>query len=390
MGAGGRISLALGLTEAQLDALAAGETPDSLAYSDGTTLIDARAVGGLRSSLPDYAHGNPGTVTTVSGALAFTDVAVVGSPVRPVGVSPDYGHHACVPGSTRTFTAPQCGLDAERDDVRYACVGYVVSNTTAEVASGSGLSVEVAVGAVPLTVTWLWGEPQSRAVIRKPTNGTLFADGVAAAGDIAVWAINAPPAVTVVPDSGYAFVCWEGNVPLGRAWDNPLALDAGVAYDLTPVLRLDEPAATRTWSGTGRWTDTARWSPAGNIPGPDDTVVISSGTCFVSNALAVASIQMTGGTLAVGTAGGVNPELAVAGDAALSGGTVNLGFGPRMTGHARLAVGGGLALSGSARLNVYGGPVDGPSPLPPAARSSTSAARWRSTGRRRFRFSATT
>ena len=357
MGAGGRISLALGLTEAQLDALAAGETPDALAYSDGAALIDARASGGCRIGAPGYAYGRPGTVTTVSGALAFTDVAVVGSPVRPDGVSPYYGHHACVPGSTRTFTAPQYGFDAERDGVRYACVGYVVSNATAEIASGSGLSVEVAVGAVPLTVTWLWGELQSRTVIRKPANGTLLADGVAAPGDIAVWASDAPPAVTVAPDSGYAFVCWEGNVPFGRAWDNPLVLDAGVAYDLTPVLRLDEAAATRTWSGTGRWTDAAKWSPAGNIPGPDDAVVIASGTCRVSNALAVASLQMTGGTLAVGAVGDVNPELAVAGDAALSGGTVNLGFGPLMTGHARLAAGGGLALSGTAKINVYGGPV---------------------------------
>ena len=355
-GGGGRISLALGLTQAQLDALAAGETPEGLSYEDSISLFAVDVRGGLKvAATPTY--GNPGTATTVRGALADTDVAVRGAPVLATGVSPAYGHFGYAAGTTATLTAPAYGYDPDDPDVRYPCVGYVVSNATTEVDSGAGTQVEFIVGADALSVTWLWGAPQPRTVVRKPANGALRVSGETLAGDAAFWTLGDLPAVSVVPDAGYAFVCWEGNVPFGQAFDNPLSLSVDSPVDIAPVLRLDEAAATRTWSGTGPWTDATKWSPAGNIPGPGDTVVVASGTCFVSNALAAAALQVTGGTLSVGTAGGVNPIFSVSGDAALSGGTVNLGFGPRMTGHARLAIGGGLALSGSAALNVYGGPV---------------------------------
>ena len=353
---GGRVSLALGLTPAQLDALAAGETPEGLSYEDSIGLFAVDVRGGMKEgATPTY--GSPGTVTTVRGALADTDILVRGAPVFATGVSPVYGHHGYASGMTATLTAPAYGYDPDDPDVRYPCVGYVVSNATTEVDSGAGTQVEFIVGSDDLSVTWLWGTPQPRTVVRKPANGALRASGETLAGDAVFWSLGDLPAVSIVPDASYAFVCWEGNVPFGQAFDNPLSLSVDSPVDIVPVLRLDEAAATRTWSGTGLWTDATKWSPAGNIPGPGDTVVVASGTCFVSNALAAAALQVTGGTLSVGTAGGVNPFVSVSGDAALSGGTVNLGFRPRMTGHARLAVGGDLALSGAAKLNVYGGPV---------------------------------
>ena len=356
MGAGGRVSLALGLTQAQLDALAAGETPEGLSYEDTIDLFAVDVRGGPRAG-QTISYGNPGTATTVRGALADTDIAVYGAPVLATGVSPAYGHYGYAAGATATLTAPAYGYDPDDPEVRYPCVGYVVSNATAEVDSGAGTQIEFIVGSDDLSVTWLWGVPQPRTVVRKPANGALRVNGETLAGDAVFWTLGDLPAVSVIPDAGSAFVCWEGNVPFGQAFDNPLSLSVEEPVDLTPILRLDEAAATRTWSGTGLWTDATKWSPAGNIPGPEDTVVIASGTCVVSNALAAAALQVTGGTLSIGTKGGVNPVLLVSGDAALSGGTVNLGFGPRMTGHARLAVGGGLSLSGAAKLNVFGGPV---------------------------------
>jgi hypothetical protein len=355
-GGGGRVSLALGLTQAQLDALAAGETPEGLSYDNSIGLFAVDVRGGMKeAATPTY--GSPGTVTTVRGALADTDILVRGAPVLATGVSPAYGYHGYATGTTATLTAPAYGYDPDDPDVRYPCVGYVVSNATTEVDSGAGTQVEFVVGSDALSVTWLWGTPQPRTVVRKPANGALRASGETLAGDAVFWSLGDLPAVSVVPDAGYAFVCWEGNVPFGQAFDNPLSLSVAAPVDIVPVLRPDEAAATRTWRGTGLWTDATKWSPAGNIPGPGDTVVVASGTCFVSNALAAAMLQVTGGTLSVGTAGGVNPFVSVSGDAALSGGTVNLGFRPRMTGHACLAVGGDLALSGAAKLNVYGGPV---------------------------------
>ena len=357
-GAGGRIALSIGLTSSQLDALAAGETPAGVDLADGIDLFATDVRGSYRSAAPAGYGSNGGTTATARGPMAFTTVAVQSGGALFRGVDPGYGFRSFAPGTTATFTAPEYGV-ADGGAIRHPCVGYIVSNATAAVTSGSGRTVEIPIGSDPLSVTWLWSEPEYLSIVRKPANGTLLADGATQDGDIVVWSAGELPAVSVTPGSGYAFVCWEGNIPLGKAWDNPLSLPSGVAYDLTPVLRLDEAATTRTWNGTGLWTDASKWSPAGNIPGPDDAVVVESGTCVVSNALAAASLRVAGGTLAVGRAGDVNPEVAVAGGAALSGGTLSLGSEPGMAGHGRLAVAGDLALSGTASLQVFGGPVAG-------------------------------
>ena len=358
-GAGGRVAVSVGLTAGQLDALAAGETPDGVELADGIEFFATDVRGSYRTSAPAIYGSNGGTTATARGPMAFTTVAVASSGLLVGDVAPGYGFRSFAPGSTATFSAPEYGYGAEGGLVRYRCLGHVVSNAAGVVASGAGRTVDVAIGSEPLSVTWLWSEPEHCNVVRKPANGTLLADGVAQGGDIVVWDTGDLPEVSVAPAAGYAFVCWLGNPPFGKAWDNPLALSPGTAHDLTPLLRLDEAAATRTWSATGLWTDASKWSPAGNIPGPADTVVIVSGSCVVSNALAAAVLRVTGGTLAVGGAGNVNPELAVAGDADLSGGTVSLGFEPGMAGHGRLAVAGDLALSGTASLQVFGGPVEG-------------------------------
>ena len=351
-GGGGRIAIVVGIDPADYSDLLSGLLPDD---AQMVSLDVAHTVAG--GAKLNGTQALSGTATTVRGALADTDIVIRGAPVLAIGVSPAYGHHGYASGTTATLTAPAFGYDPDTPDVRYPCVGYVVSNATTEVDSGAGTQVEFVVGSDDLSVTWLWGAPQPRTVVRKPADGALRVTGETLAGDAVFWSLGDMPAVTVVPDAGYAFVCWEGNVPFGLAFDNPLSLSVDSPVDIVPVLRLDEAATTRTWSGTGVWTDATKWSPAGNIPGSGDTVVISSGTCFVSNALAAAALQVAGGTLSVGTAGDVNPFVSISGDAALSGGTMNLGFGPRMAGHARLAVGGGLALSDSAALNVFGGPV---------------------------------
>ena len=369
MGAGGRVSLALGLTDAQLDALAAGEEPEGLTYTDAIDLFAVSVRGGERAGqTPTY--GNSGTATTVTGPLAYVNVTIGGSPVNALGVEPANGVEAYEGGTTQTFTAPEYGIDPADPSVRYACTGHVVSNALGEVSSGAGLSVDVAIANGPLSVTWFWGAAQKRVLVRKPANGSLTVNDVTVNGDAVTWTTGQMASIGAVPSEGYEFVCWEGNVPFGFATSNPLAAEIDEPLDITPVFRPVAEPTTRTWKANakGDWKAESNWEPAG-IPGAGDTLVVSSGTLTFSNALVAAGLQVSGGTVKVAAAGNVNGEVKITGDAALTGGTVELGYGstwweqngfkttPNMTGRVRLAVGGDLAISGAAQLAVHAGPI---------------------------------
>ena len=297
---------------------------------------------------------------------------VTGSPVGAIGVEPDVGAWTFAAGTTQTFSVPAFGVDPNDPAVRYACAGYVVSNALGEVAADAGSTVDVKMENGPISVTWLWNAAQKRALVRKPEHGRLLLDNVQQDGDAEQWTVSQTVAVEVVPDEGYEFVCWEGVLPLGCAAENPLVATLESPMDVTPVLREVAEPTVRTWKGTGDWKDASKWTPNG-IPGTGDEIVIADGTCTVSNFLGAAALRVTGGTLAVGTAGKVNGEIAVAGDAALSGGTLKLGYGARysnlngslqtdsakrMPGHARLSVGGNLTMSEKAKAEVSGGILD--------------------------------
>ena len=358
-GAGGRISLALGCTDAQLDALARGETPEGLSFADGIDLFAASARGGEKGGVtPSY--GKAGTVTTVTGPEAWTNVKIGGSPVSALGVEPTNGTEAYAPGSEQTFTAPEYGADPDNAQVRYPCTGYAVTDASgAVVKSGSGRTVEIEMANGPLTLTWQWGAAQYLARVRKPEHGVVLLDGVQQDGDAVQWTAGAMRPVTVVPDEGYEFVCWEGSMPLDQATSNPIACAAPGPVDLTPVLRRAEAPTTRTWNGTGRWTDATQWSPQGNIPGPEDDVVITGGTCAVPGCFAAKSVTVTGGGLKVGSKGGAPAKLAVTGDLRLEGAATLTVFGGPIeggytfaTGTSFVSVGGALTLDGTSVLSL--------------------------------------
>ena len=152
---------------------------------------------------------------------------------------------------------------------------------------------------------------------------------------------------------------WTGDIPLGDELDNPLTLALDGSAVIHPVVRLAEEPTERTWGGgKGVWTDPAAWTPAGNIPGRQDTVVIAKGTCSVSNVLVAASVMVSGGTLNVSPDARQSARVRLSGDLMASGGTVKFGV-ENLAGHVLAEIGGNLALSGAAKLYVYGGPVEG-------------------------------
>ena len=370
-GAGGRVSLALGLTDEQLAALSADEPIAGLAYEDGVTAIAVDVRGSVRHAPTGDVYGNAGTATTVTGPLAYQRVTVASSGCLAKGVEPSYGNYAYAGGTRQTFAAPEFGDDPDSPAVRYACTGWVLADAAGVRASGSGRVAEVTVENGPLTLTWQWGAAQSRTLVRKPANGSLTMDGEAVDGDGVIWATGLSPVIEVVPEDGYEFVGWEGSVPFGKTWENPLQMVVAEPVDITPVLRSSAEAVTRTWRGTGDVKDASKWEPAG-LPGAGDTLVIAGGTCVASNGIRAAALRVAeGATLAIGTAGAVNGDLSVSGDVLVEG-TLTLGHGvsiapsgdnlnrtgTRTPGHVLAAVGGDLTLTGG-RVNVYGGPVEG-------------------------------
>ena len=353
--AGGRISLAIGVSNEQLDALARGETPADVTCADEITLVSASVRGSRKTQASAPTYGNSGTMTTVTGPYAYVNVTVAGSPVDVRGCEPACGSPSFEGGSVQTFTAPAFGADMADGRFGYTCAGYVVSNEQGEVKSGPGLSVEATIEK-GLSVTWLWKDPQKRVFVAKPAHGALTVDGVVQPGDVTLWTDGDFAPIGVVADDGYEFVCWSGKVPLGTVAANPLAVTATEPLTLGAVIRPVADPTIRTWNGTGVWTDAANWTPAG-IPGAGDTLVIASGACAVPNGLVAAALQVTGGALLVGTTGDVNAEVAVAGDMTVAGGQVVLGYDKAMKGHARLAVGGDLTLGSDADMKAYGGPL---------------------------------
>ena len=391
-GSGGRIALAIGLSDAEIDALGSGTAPADL---QGVTAIDEITLvknvdvkGGPESTKGannQTLYGPVGTVATLSGASADTIVTVVGSPVAPSGANgPVYEAVACPQGAVATFTATEtCSLEGRADE-RYTVAGWRFTNVEGEVvASGTGASAAVSVGKEPLTLTWLWAGRETRTAVASNDAGTgeVLVDGAAAES---VWiGETSTSSMAAVPAEGCEFLYWIGDVPYGKARQNPLTVDGRAARRITAVFRTAETACARTWKGAanaaGDWLDASLWEPAG-VPGLDDDVVIDRGTCDVSNFVAVGSLVLRDTAtlrIAVTSVKGAvrydilsDYQLPLAAPLTEEAGLVvtrsltledkaQLAVG--MTGQTRrsnLVVGGDLSLAGTNKLVVAGGETD--------------------------------
>ncbi len=312
-GTGGRVSIALGVADADLDALARGETPSGLSYSGTITLVTATVTGGFRNNNGDITYNPDGTLTTVMGALNAYPLTVSSSPVAVTAEGLDYSAVNVTVGVPYAVTAPAYAFDpAYSNTVRYACAGWVVSNATAEVASGAGTTASFTPETGPFFLTWLWSgrETAAEAVANDSTLGAVAANGGAAGATAAAWvAESGTAAVTATPASGAEFLYWVGEVPYGKARDNPLSFATQEPRNVMAVFRVAEAPTTRTWKLNGGrqggdWLIPTNWIPE-NIPGLNDDVVIvradgdtnAMWACYVSttNYVEVKSLSISGG-----------------------------------------------------------------------------------------------
>lgn len=369
-GGGGRISVGIGLTSNQIDDLAAGGDPVELGLEakDGCVLCACEVIGGeggQKDSAGVKIKGASGSVTTVYGGLADVSVNVTAVPSEIGVVTPGYGPVAVPQNSSQTFTAETRAY--ETANIRYACKGWVVSNATEEVARGDTTEATFNAGTKALTFYWIWGDCEKGLDINVPDHAKVVVDGVEYSETSSVWGLDGDSATfTVVPDDGYEFLCWEGELPYGMSTSNPLVLAIADMRKVTPLVRAVSEPVTRTWLGAAKtvklWNDPANWEPTG-VPGAADDVVIANGTCLVSNYAACASLKLAGGAAlkVAETASSMLEEavLVVNGDLMMTN-TATLTVAPKnYTRHGRLVVAGDLTLAGTNTLTVSAGPLDG-------------------------------
>ena len=367
-GCGGRVSLGIGLSEEEVEALATGSTPTDLglAYNDAVFSSAVDVHGGKKTATPTY--GQDGTATTVYGSFGDVSLTVLGTPVAALGVEPDYGAYTFERNTTKTFTAPTRGMDpAEPDGIAYTYDGYVVSNATEEVVSGKEESFSLKLTDSPLYVIWKWAAKSKSqgVVLTLDGNVTATVNGETLTDSGTVFlAEGATATVEAFPADGYEFLFWEGEVEYGKAQQNPLVYTANVARRLKPVVRRIAEPTTATWKGgAGSWSDAAMWDSA-NVPGLGDDVVITSGVCTAVNWIKAKSLTLGGTSTKLQIAYTASDRLEEAGgeiadDLTISG-SARLDVAQRnFIRHGNLTVGGNLAQSGSSILAIAAGPADG-------------------------------
>lgn len=375
-GGGGRISLAVGLSPAEVAALAAGEEPENLRYAP-LTQLSVNVRGGQASG--SYA-AQAGSATLVQAATSDLFVTVNGSPLAAGTVSPGYGTWRYTPEQTTTHTAPLTAIDpTTAGSVRYTSAGYVLSNATVQVATAA--TNEVALNVTNnLQLTWLWHNPEYRyrvsagdhgSIVVSETTNQLFETWVAADNDVSI-------AIEAVPEAGYRFLCWEGDLLMGQTFKADLTLakrpgGANVTARFIPeTLLLDN----KRYSGAdgGLWEIAENWTPAG-VPTTADAVFITNRTVYIASEAAVGSLVLSEGSLIVaGSKSDVTTQtsrdteralpvgLLAPGDVWLSG-NCSIG-GTDQSCLSYLTVGGDLTLTGAnKRLAIYAGPHRGTNPF---------------------------
>jgi hypothetical protein len=234
---------------------------------------------------PGSGSGTAGKAGTVVRRLnsAYAIMTVKGSPAQRGTPSPyPYGNDGVLVGSvvTNTVNSPA----DEANGVRYACIGWTVTNRIDPLSVLRGGGTQAVFPATSnLVQTWLWTNVWCLSLSTGP-NGYLAANPSG-------WYTNgvAVP-VTAVASSGYYFVQWTGvGAPAN-------ATDASVSLLMDRVRTLQANFATltpgsKTWNGTGNWTTPANWSPPG-MPGREDAVTVSSGTATLSDSVRIGALRL--------------------------------------------------------------------------------------------------
>ena len=357
---GGRIAIAQGLSLTDIDDFAHGKTAEELEIPYETLSDVSYDVSGGPSS---NSRGNPGSAILIRGKHGDIQVSFAHNPQRNIVSDPE-GITIFEPGTEQTFYAAadhsSHGFSPDGKS-RYTCTGYVISNLTEQIASGTDPFVTMILPNSPLCVVWQWGNPDGSVSVAVPEHCSVRAEEASYAEDFSIWHSDGDTlSLEVVPDSSYEFVCWSGSVPSAAVFSNPFVTDVVQVRKLEPIVRPAGSSQSRTYLG-GDWWSPESWSPA-NVPGLDDDVVIANKTVGELNTVFVGSLSLgeKGELKLTGTPDWEALTLKTARDLAVTNNSRLVVGKQRQRGHAVVDVGGDFVVSGQERganWEVAAGPL---------------------------------
>lgn len=376
-GGGGRVAFEAGVTPDHIAAFVAGERPEGLTYENLN--MDGLSVAGGVNTKTTGKDASPGTAVNVYSVAQKTALTIAGSPFNAASEGVVYGTQGVDYGEV-SYSVTDYGADAEDPaNVRYTCVGYVVSNATREIAHEAGTTAAFTLvnGEGPYTLVWLWGKRETKMKVFVPDAalGTVEVNGETLDEDAELWFGEAATvSLEAVPVDGCAFNCWVGDVDAAQMRHAEIEVVADVSRSLRPMLYVKGEASDRYWvSGkTGLYYSAENWE-GGVVPAPQDRVFVTNGTCTARDVLEASALTVGGkGTVVVSDVADVRiaVDLTLSGSGKLTVNAVPLaGERTMATGSTVVWIGGSLLIrdeavlrpvsdawtGGSALFNVKGG-----------------------------------
>ena len=377
-GGGGRIALSVGVPQAGLDRLAAGDLPEDLALATAPLYgCDFNVLGGFKT------NGGGGRSAAGSATVTFTPQTSLVMDIRceateDLSAEPAFGLHGLAKASLPAITLTEGYPGFYRGFRRFTPQGRRVTTPSGPIPDSG-----IATATEPLTLAW---EVAAEDALRLRTagGGQILVDGQPTDG--IVWRKSGEKAVVAATDAAGAFVGWQGDLPGGCASDREITVAVKPGQVVWCVFS-DAAAAAKTFVGDpgGFWDEDANWSPAG-IPAPTDDVTIPSGAFVRRYGVAVAkSLSLASSFCALGgrtepkmtTNTGTSPNtlkssqtppddayaldagLRVDGPLTMTGsGALSLGAPRQATSLACLTVGGDVTLANTSVLIVHADAYD--------------------------------
>jgi hypothetical protein len=288
-GGGGRVGVAVGLSPSEREQLLAGETIANLnVYTNWASYTGAlQVLGGVA-----FSNGSPGTLAFLK-VSATKDVFITGVPGNYGAPTPNpYGFALNIPNNA-WFTNSVASPADESNGLRRACTGW-----RADLAAGGYLTSADTTQAVfqvtnNMNLTWFWTNEYRLAASAGPGGSVNTASNGWHRQGAEVGGLAA------TPDPDQAFLCWTGDLPIARRFDNPLTVVMDQPRAVGAVFYSTLTGTQRVWTGAGRWYfDPTNWTPNG-LPGPLDSVEIRSGQALLDSPASLDAFVISNGATLV-------------------------------------------------------------------------------------------
>ena len=230
--------------------------------------------------------GFDGTAWYLVNTAGKKTLTVAGDPSNIGAPTPGYGPQIYDDGDEIAIAAPDDAFITADNRTKRICTGYTVTDTaTGAVIADSDKTSDTLTVAGDWTLTWKLTTVRHLVdVACATTGGTLTTNAVGAAGE--AWQSGGSTfTVTAVPESGFRFAGWTGEIAEADQYDATASETLAAGWRIRAVF-VSDTAETATWTGEGDgsdWCDAANWS-SGKIPGPRTAVVVGAGATVSTSA----------------------------------------------------------------------------------------------------------